>query len=205
MALITFSANAKVRAADLNANFEGLADGSNIGTGAIITAKLADSAVTAAKLATDAVETAKIKDANVTAGKLATSAIFLGYAAITADTTTTSTSSTLVTGLSATVTVPSGGRRVKITVFASNVRNQTAAKTAYLEIWDGTVGSGTKIAQGDTYGDGTDEGCPFHIVAVQTPSAGSKTYNVGFRTDSGGTTALAAASTAPAFILVELI
>ena len=40
----------------------------------VTTAKIADGAVTAAKLATDAVETAKIKDANVTGAKLATSA-----------------------------------------------------------------------------------------------------------------------------------
>lgn len=40
----------------------------------VTTARLADGAVTAAKLATDAVETAKIKDANVTGAKLATSA-----------------------------------------------------------------------------------------------------------------------------------
>lgn len=44
---------------------------SNNTDGAVTTAKLADLAVTAAKLATDAVETAKIKDLAVTAAKLA--------------------------------------------------------------------------------------------------------------------------------------
>jgi hypothetical protein len=42
---------------------------------AIAGAKIADGAVTAAKLASDAVETAKIKDANVTAAKLASNAV----------------------------------------------------------------------------------------------------------------------------------
>ncbi len=49
--------------------------GSTVPPGSINTSKLADSAVTAAKLATDAVETAKIKDANVTAAKLASDSV----------------------------------------------------------------------------------------------------------------------------------
>lgn len=43
--------------------------------GSIVTADLANSAVTAAKLASDAVETAKIKDLNVTTGKMAANAV----------------------------------------------------------------------------------------------------------------------------------
>src|SRR4051794_30434480 len=54
----------------------------------------------------------------VAAANLATSAITLGYTQITSNFVTASTTVVQVTGLTATVTIPSGGRRIKITAFA---------------------------------------------------------------------------------------
>ena len=53
-------------------------DAGKITTGTFATARIADLAITAAKLATDAVETAKIKNLNVTTGKLADLAVVVG-------------------------------------------------------------------------------------------------------------------------------
>src|SRR5207245_4076341 len=68
----------------------------------------------------------------------------LGYAQITANITTTSTTVVQATGLTVTVTIPSGGRRVRITGLASNVGS---SGTVQMSIWDGTVGTGTSLAQ----------------------------------------------------------
>lgn len=124
----------------------------------------------------------------------------LGYAQITSNFVTSASSSTQVTGLTATVTIPSGGRRVKITGYIPSVTNTTAT-IPLLEIWDGTVGSGAKLNEfrakpADQQG--------MIVMAIVTPAAGSKTYNIGCYT-TAGTITLQGSTTTPAFILVELI
>lgn len=141
----------------------------------------------------------------VAASNLATNAITLGYAQITTNFATSNTTDTQVTGLSVTVTIPSGGRKVKITVFAANVFNTTANTTITATLWNGTVGSGTQLSQMQTI-PASAIGPVLMIMAVHTPSAGSITYNVGIRTANGADAAnISAASTTPAFILVEAI
>lgn len=136
--------------------------------------------------------------------QLSTSSIFLGYAQVTTNVTTTSSTFVQATGLTSTVTVPSGGRRVKITVYCDAIVSSSSGN-AYLSIWDGAVGTGTQIQQWESFIT-TPNGNPsgVHCVAVVTPSAGSKTYNVGIRV-SAGTLSLFAGATFPAFILVELM
>jgi len=148
------------------------------------------------------VTTPKIADNAVTASKLATNAITLGYSQITAAFSTSSTIAVQVTGLTVSVTIPSGGRRVKVTAFCRNVYN---AATAYnlLSIWDGTVGSGTQVSAAQTGSAANNSGF-ITAIAILSPAAGSKTYNVGLNC-TGGSSALDANATAPAFILVEAI
>lgn len=146
-----------------------------------------------------------IPDNSIDANELSTSAITLGHAPITGNVTgITSTTGALVTGLSATVTIPAGGRKVKITTWINNSSN-TASANHLLQIWDGGVGSGTKLAEGNaknrTAGDTTGF---MQTIAVHTPSAGAKTYNIGFATNTG-TATVNADATSPAFILVEAI
>lgn len=142
----------------------------------------------------------------VTASMLATNAITLGYVQITSTVTlTTPTSDTQVTGMTITVTIPAGGRRVKITAYTTDFHSSTANSTSVLSIWDGTVGSGTELQQWN-HGSGTVDtdtigAC---VVAVVTPPAASKTYNVGAKTASGNAV-ITAAATSPAFVLVEVI
>lgn len=133
---------------------------------------------------------------------LSTTAITLGYAEITSIFTVASATPTQVTGLTATVTIPAGGRKVKITAYTGFLSNE-GGQQARMSIWDGTVNSGTQLTMcavtSNSYFGVT-------AVAIVTPSAGSKTYNVGLCRDSGsGTCNLNAAATYPAFILVEAI
>jgi hypothetical protein len=128
---------------------------------------------------------------------------YLGSASITSDFTTTSTTVVQVTGLTSSVTVP-GSRRVKITANARALENNTAGTVVFMSLWDGTVGSGTQIGEAAVSITSANLGFGAVAMAVQTPSAGSKTYNVGLRV-TGGTGKLGAASTYPGLLLVELI
>jgi len=136
----------------------------------------------------------------VSAAQLATTAITLGYAQITSGFTTSSSTAVQVTGLTSTVTIPAGGRKVKITVSAVGL-TAIAGNTALISIWDGTVGSGTQLAQFNMAATNTN----IFGQAVVTPSAGSKTYNIGISNTGGSSTTLGAGATFPAFILVEAI
>lgn len=166
--------------------FNGNIDNDNIKSGAAIaTSKLAS-------------------DNGIAAGMLSSSAITLGYAQITSNFTTTGgTSSAAVTGLGVTVTIPSGTRHIKITAFCRDLLS-TGTQFMHFGIWDGTVGSGTQLADSQIYAGATTQGNPGICIAVVTPSAGSKTYNVGAYASTGNFT-VEAASTYPAFILVEAI
>lgn len=149
------------------------------------------------------VNTAALQTNAVGASNIATNAIKLGMATITGNITTTSTSFVQATGLTAPVTIPSGGRSVKITVIADSWFN-SGANFNTLSIWDGTVGSGTQIAQQEQSMIAGNDQFVVICMAVVTPGAGSKTYNVGWKT-TGGTATILASSVAPAMILVEAI
>lgn len=151
-----------------------------------------------------------LPDSGVTAPKLATGAITLGYTQITSSFNTSSTTVVQITGLTAAVTIPAGGRRVRITAYVPNLGSSAAPKTSYLSIWDGAVSSGTKLVEATQLQAAAST--PFSgfcvASAVVTPAAGAKTYNVGLASDGGGggVTAWATVSaTSPAYILVEAI
>jgi hypothetical protein len=71
-------------------------------------------------------------------------------------------------------------------------------------IWDGTVGSGTLLA--DIQPNITSgQAVPGYVSAVITVAAGAKTYNIGVNPNSATVTTIEAAATRPAYILVEAI
>jgi hypothetical protein len=148
---------------------------------------------------------------SIVAANLATTAITLGYAQITSNATcpaSVGSSNQQASGLSATVTIPAGGRRVKITAFVGECFDTGANGGVGIAIWDGTVGSGTQLALSRTYAasKSANASIPLQCMVVVSPSAGSKTYNIGmFEVGGVGTATLAASSTEPAFILVEAI
>jgi hypothetical protein len=141
----------------------------------------------------------------VPANALKTNTIALGYAQITANASTTSLTP-VAAGLSAAVTIPAGGRKVRITVWSGAVTNNTNSDGTTISIWDGTVGSGTLLASCNVYQPAANQmQVPVSVIAVVTPSAGAKTYNVGIQAVTGGTSSMIATATSPAFILVEAI
>ncbi|ETT25270.1 hypothetical protein RR21198_4010 [Rhodococcus rhodochrous ATCC 21198] len=145
---------------------------------------------------------ASLPENSIGAAALSTSAITLGYAQITTDFNTTSTGTVDITGLSVTVTVPPGGRRVKVTSFIPWIEHTAANANMVISILDGAAGiSGThgNFAGANLRNSRT-------TIAVHTPSAGSHTYKVSTSSSgTGGTTKIAAGATYPAFILVEMI
>lgn len=139
----------------------------------------------------------------VQAAALATNAITLGYAQITSNPTNlSSTSPTQVAGLTTTVTIPAGGRKIEVTAFIPYA-TAGAAQNIGISIWDGVVGSGTKISEQD-YSVGSGGIAGFYVSGIVTPAAGSKTYNVAGAVSTNAATITAAATT-PAYILVKAI
>lgn len=141
----------------------------------------------------------------VPAAALATSAITLGYTEISTDFTTSSASATQVTGLTSTVTIPSGGRRVRITAYVPRVTT-SGVTTIGISIWDGTVGSGTLLTDFNPTSAGGVAFVGGTASAVVSPSAGSKTYNIGILSTAGNSiTANGATTGKKMYILVEAI
>lgn len=143
-----------------------------------------DGSVVAAQLASNAETTAKIGDGQVTGVKIAAGAICLGYAQSTVDTSTTS--QTAISACTLTVTIPSGGRRVKITGYAPAPYNETNNSGYALSIWDGAVGTGTQLSSASHERITPVSAHVIEVIAVTTPSAGTKTYNLGWSAENGG-------------------
>lgn len=143
----------------------------------------------------------------VNAAAIQNTAITLGYAQITSNFTTTNTTSTQITGLTTSVTIPSGSRKIRVTAYCPSLTNSATPKTCQLEIWDGTVGSGTRLNYNLIFIGATGQGYGTIVQAIVAPVAGSKTYNVGVIADPGGgtTVTVSSAPTGPSFILVEAI
>jgi hypothetical protein len=168
------------------------------GSGSIYGIAIAAGAITTA----NSISSTAIATNAVQANQLSTSAIKLGYAQIVTPFNTTSTSAVQVTGLTATVTVPAGGRSLEITAFCGDFTSSVSAYTV-LTIWDGTVGTGTQISRSQI-GPTSTQQSPGIAMAIVSPTAGTKTYNVGFQT-SAGSASLDAGATYPAFILVKAL
>lgn len=136
----------------------------------------------------------------VQGNQLATNAITIGYAQITTSISgVTATTPTLAPGLSVTVTVPAGGRRIKITGYAQNMVNNTATATVNFGIYEGS----TQLGLSGLTIPGNNFAVPANVFASFVPSAGSHTYQIDFWVSSN-TGVLNASSTSPAFILVEV-
>lgn len=129
----------------------------------------------------------------------------LAYAQIVSAFTTASNTVVQVTGLTVTVIVPAGGRSVKLTVMGTSLANSSSGDSAVISLWDGVVVSGTQIQQQAFDTAAANQEAPICMIAIVTPAAGSKTYNVGLRRSTTGTAALGCSAVAPAFLLAELL
>jgi hypothetical protein len=131
---------------------------------------------------------------------ISTSAIKLGYASVTANQGTFTTTTDL-TSLTSTVTVPSGGRMVKITGVV-NMDSSVAGDVTALFIQEGA----TILNSSTQYTKGGANPLTVTCIAVLTPSAAAHTYKLTATRSTGtGNITMYASATSPAFILVELI
>ncbi len=138
--------------------------------------------------------------------QLATSAILLASIKVTSSQTISTTAATLITGLSAAVTVPAGGRKVKITATLGSPYNPTAAGGMILSIWKTSVGGGTQLNSQLVEKESIILARGITCIAIDdSPAAGSITYAVGFSTSGGGTATTNAGATVPAMLLIELV
>lgn len=128
----------------------------------------------------------------------------LGYRQRTSDFATASGTAVQVTGLSVPVIIPTG-RKIKITVNGDRMSNATTTTNVFVQIWDGTVGSGTQLAQALRTSAVANGAISPEIDVQTTPSSTSKTYNAGFGPNGGSTATLSASSTSPSYIKVELV
>ena len=179
---------------------------SQLVSNAVTTAKILDANITTAKILDANITTAKLLDNNVTAAKLATNAITLGTTSITSNSTTTSTTAAAPSvPVSLTVTIPSGGREVEVEFYASRVANSNDGNASIVTLWDGAVGSGTQLQRAVITAATVNAGVPVTMKFKSTPSAGSKTYNIGLSATAATTATIEAASTYPAYLTVKVV
>lgn len=137
---------------------------------------------------------------SITANMLATSTITLGVASATSDI-SAGTSDTLV--LDVAVTIPAGGRNVKITFFAPAL--YIGAVSGWnTKIWSGAVGTGTILNQSSGFMSTTGTGNFAICQAVHTPAEGGLTYSASCSFSAGTGTVVNGAGEY-AFILAEAI
>lgn len=138
------------------------------------------------------ISTAMIADGAITSAKLATNSIRLGRVTKTTDFTTGSATPVQVTSMTLPVTVPAGGRDVKITATIPLCYGGNSGQYWHVTLWKGTVGSGTLLKTFSFRTATTDHGTGVTIEATDpAPAAGSATYNLGFQWSAGAGTATA--------------
>lgn len=122
----------------------------------------------------------------------------LGYAEVSANQTSITTVVDL-TSLSVTVTVPTGGRRIKITGYA-RVGNSSSDVINNIYIFEGS----TQLQAGSALTRSNSGSATITAIWSGTPTSGSHTYKL--RADTGGgSMSVFASATATAFILAEAI
>lgn len=164
-------------------------------------ASLAAGSVTATQLAANAVTGTAIATGSVGNTQLSISAIKLGYAQInSAFTTSVAATNVPVTGLSLTVTVPAGGRSVRLEVSGSYLQN-TVLNNVSISLYEGS----TPLAYSIATISATLNVVSCYVVSIVNPTPGSHTYIAQINQSSAGTITLGASTTAPAFILATLI
>lgn len=159
----------------LGSNDAGFKDGTNIDDDAIITRHIADNAVVA--------------------GAIASGAVLLGYGKATANQSGITNVETDLTNLTATVTVPTGGRDLILQAIIPN-GNSTGGSADQFRLYfkEGSTYLGTgAFAPANSFGQEIN-----HCVLVENATAGSHTYKVaGKRTNGTGSFATNWSTTSP--------
>ncbi len=185
----------------------GTVDSGAIGTtqltdGAVTASKLATGAVTANAIASGAVTSAGIADGAVTATKLDTGAITLGYAETFENFLFMGTAVHDVPGLTLTLTIPSGGRRLKVTAVLPVFYTDTGYNQVVRVYEDSTTRSYLQQV-----GSGANSNWAVTSICSFTPTAGVHTYKVQVQQSNNGNMYAGGLNPglSPAFLLAERI
>lgn len=128
-----------------------------------------------------------------------TETICLGQSQITSDFAPGTTAQTKITGLDTAVTIPAGGRRIKITVFS--VSAAAGSGVTVVKLYNGIFGSGgTQIGQFNQ----SDTNGGINLISSHVPAAGARTYTATIENASANPT-FSAAAVVPGYLLVEAI
>lgn len=132
----------------------------------------------------------------------------LGFRRMTSTFTVSSASASLVTNANGTLSVPvivPTGRKVRVSAYSEGVKYATATGSAYMSVHPTSVGT-TRIINAACTSATASASVPANPNIIHTPSSTSMTYVCGLAGDSGAVVStLAANSTAPAYIMVELV
>jgi hypothetical protein len=131
----------------------------------------------------------------VGAADIATTAITLAsLSSVTSPGAFTSTN-ILIPGLTTTVTIPAGGRKVRITAFVPNIGSSSACN-ATIAIYNNTAASGTILQQAAYQTNSTSSAVTTgYIIYEYTPAAGSQSYCVAVSVGAGNGTVTLGANT----------
>lgn len=131
----------------------------------------------------------------------------LGYRQKISNQTTSGASQQLITEFSVPVIIPTL-RKIVIEIFVASTTPTTAFSDMFFSIWDGTVGSGTKLQEIEYYPQAASSTRDGGILCrwKGSYSGGAKTFNGGFKNSNVGSaaTTIQASATEPAYMSVEL-
>jgi hypothetical protein len=142
---------------------------------------IADGIVTTAKLAALSVTSAKIATNAVTGDKLATDAITIGYASTTTTQTGMGSTEVALAGLSVTVNVPTGGRKVELSFVMPNF-NSTGGSADQCRVF---FKEGATVLSSATDNPSSNFGHLFNGSFTFTPTAGTHTYHLTYQRTNG--------------------
>jgi hypothetical protein len=124
----------------------------------------------------------------------------VAYAQITSAFSSTTVAGVDITGLTITITVPTG-KRIRITSYSQAVSNSAAAGTVVsMNIREGAAN--IAYAQQSLGANGVT---PFYVAAILSPTAGSHTYKMLLAAASAGTMVCNASADSPAYIFAEIV
>lgn len=143
-------------------------------------------------LATNAVSTAKVATNAITADKVATTAISLSSVYSSTSQGSISTTPVILTGLTTTVTIPAGGRSVRVEVNVPHMAS-TAISTITVYIYNAATVTGSAVQTASFLQAVAAGSLSATMYYEHTPSAGSQSYCAAISVDSGtGSTTLTA-------------
>jgi hypothetical protein len=140
----------------------------------------------------------------VKASKIDFSTLTLAYVTKTSNFSTSNTSPTQVTGLTATVTIPTGVTNIKVSAYCSVLYCSAVHVAAILTLWNGAVGAGVQLNAGRGFQSGSSgTGSPNVSARIPVTPGSTYTFNVGLNADTATTATAEGAATRPLFLMVE--